>query len=84
MNAYAERFVLSVKSECLAKIIPLGERHLRKAVEEYAEHYHLERNHQGLDNELIEKPSRPVNVDGAVDCRERLGGILRYYHRRAA
>ena len=57
LNAYAERFVLSVKSECLAKIIPLGERHLRKAVKEYSEHYHLERNHQGLGNELIEKPA---------------------------
>jgi putative transposase len=45
---HAERFVLSVKSECLAKIIPLGERHLRKAVTEYTEHYHVERNHQGL------------------------------------
>jgi transposase InsO family protein len=84
LNAYAERFVLSVKSECLAKIIPLGERHLRKAVKEFTEHYHLERNHQGLGNELIEKTSRPVKVGGAVDCRERLGGILRYYHRRAA
>ena len=84
LNAYAERFVLSVKSECLAKIIPLGERHLRKAVKEYTEHYHLERNHHGLDNKLIEKPSRPVNMGSAVDCRERLGGILKYYHRRAA
>ena len=84
LNAYAERFVLSVKSECLARIIPLGERHLRKAVKEYTEHYHLERNHQGLDNELIENPSRLVDVGSAVDCRERLGGILKYYHRRAA
>ncbi len=84
LNAYAERFVLSIKSECLAKIIPLGERHLRKAVKEYTEHYHLERNHQGLDNELIEKPSRRVNVGSAVDCRERLGGVLKFYHRRAA
>ena len=84
LNAYAERFVLSVKSECLAKIIPLGERHLRKAVAEYAEHYHLERNHQGLDNELIEKPINGPCVEGAVDRRERLGGILNYYHRRAA
>jgi putative transposase len=84
LNAYAERFVRSVKSECLAKIIPLGERHLRKAVREYTEHYHVERNHQGLDNELIEESSRPVNEGSAVDCRERLGGILKYYHRRAA
>jgi putative transposase len=84
LNAYAERFVHSVKSECLAKIIPLGERHLRKAVKEYTEHYHLERNHQGLDNELVEKLSSNRDRDDAVECRERLGGILNYYHRRAA
>jgi len=54
LNAYAERFIRSIKSECLAKIIPLGERHLRHAVKEYTEHYHVERNHQGLDNRLIE------------------------------
>ncbi len=74
----------SVKSECLARIIPLGERHLRDAVKEYPEHYHLERNHRGLDNELIETSSRPVNEGSAVDCRERIGGILKHYHRRAA
>jgi len=84
LNAYAERFVHSIKSECLAKIIPLGERHLRKAVKEYTEHYHLERNHQGLDNELIEKLTGRPNMDAPVECRERLGGILKYYHRRAA
>jgi transposase InsO family protein len=84
LNAYAERFVRSIKSECLAQIIPLGERHLRKAVKEYTEHYHFERNHQGLDNELIEKPSDEPHMDGAVDCRERLGGVLNFYHRRAA
>ncbi len=84
LNAYAERFVRSVKSECLAQIIPLGERHLRKAVKEYTEHYHFERNHQGLGNELIEKPINGSGVNGVVDCRERLGGLLKYYHRRAA
>ena len=84
LNAYAERFVRSVKSECLAQIIPLSEHHLRKAVKEYTEHYHFERNHQGLDNQLIEKPIDEPNMDDAVDCRERLGGILNYYHRRAA
>ena len=84
LNAYAERFVRSVKSECLAKIIPLGERRLRKAVKEYTEHYHFERNHQGLNNELIEKSIDVCGMNGAVDCRERLGGILKYYHRRAA
>ncbi len=84
LNAYAERFVRSIKSEFLGKIIPLGERHLRNAVKEYTDHYHFERNHQGLDNELVEKPSDEASMDGDVDCRERLGGILNYYHREAA
>ena len=84
MGHYAERFVRSIKSECLAQIIPLGERHLRTAVKEYTEHYHVERNHQGLENELIEKPSDDLDVNGAVECRERLGGVLKYYDRRAA
>ena len=53
LNAYAERFVLSIKSECLDKIVPLGESHLRLAVTEFVDHYHLERNHQGLENRLV-------------------------------
>jgi hypothetical protein len=48
------------------------------------EHYHRERNHQGLENELIEKPSDKLDVNGTVGCRERLGGVLKYYYRRAA
>jgi transposase InsO family protein len=84
LNAYAERFVRSIKSECLAQIIPLGERHLRKAVREYTEHYHVERNHQGLNNALIAEPSDEPKMDAAVKCQERLGGILKYYYRRAA
>ncbi len=83
LNAYAERFVRSIKSECLAQIIPLGERHLRRSVSEYVEHYHRERNHQGLGNELIEKSSQDCVSDGPVECRERLGGVLRYYRRAA-
>ena len=84
LNAYAERFVRSIKSECLAQIIPLGERHLRTAVKEYTGHYHLERNCQGLENELIEKPSDEPDRDGSVECQERLGGVLKYSYRRAA
>jgi putative transposase len=84
LNAYAERFVRSIKSERLAKIISLGVRHLRTAVAEYTEHYHFERNHQGLDNALIEKSADENDVSGVVDCRERLGGVLNYYYRRAA
>ena len=52
-NAYAERFVRSIKEECLDRIIPLGERHFRRAITEFVEHYHRERNHQGLHNRLI-------------------------------
>ena len=53
-------------------------------MKEYAEHYHVERNHQGLDNRLIEKLHRVINMDSAVECHERLGGVLNYYERRAA
>ena len=84
LNAYAERFVRSIKSECLAQIIPLGERHLRHAVKEYAVHYHAERNHQGLDNRRIEEPPSVVDMNSAVVRQERLGGVLNYYDRRAA
>jgi putative transposase len=84
LNAYAERFVRSIKSECLAQIIPLGERHLCHTVKEYTEHYHVERNHQGLDNWLIEEPSGVVDMNSPVVRHERLGGVLNYYERRAA
>jgi hypothetical protein len=76
--------VLSIKSECLNKLILLGERHLRVAVSEFVEHYHLERNHQGLDNRLITKPAVPDNDNAPVARRERLGGLLSFYHRQAA
>ena len=83
LNAYAERFVCSIKSECLAQIIPLGERHLLHAVKEYREHYHVEQNHQRLSNRLIEKPQGVVDMNCAVVRHERLGGVLNYYEGRA-
>ena len=83
LNAFAERFVLSIKTECLDRLIPLGETHLRRAVLEYTKHYHDERNHQGLDNELI-VPAKAANGVGKVNRRERLGGILSFYYREAA
>ncbi len=83
LNAYAERFIRSIKSECLAQTIPLGERHPRKAVKEYTEHYHFECNHQRRGNELIEKPGDGPNMDGVVECQERLGDVIKYYFRRA-
>ena len=80
-NAYAERFVLTIKSECLAKLILFGETSLRRACDEFVEHYHAERPHQGLGNE------RPVQGGelgtGEVECTERLGGILKHYRRAA-
>ena len=82
LNAYAERFVRSIREECLWRVIPLGERHLRWAVEEYMKHYHLERNHQGLGNEVIEPIREPGR--GRVACRQKLGGLLKYYYRQAA
>jgi transposase InsO family protein len=81
LNAHAERFVRLIKSECLAQIIPLGERHLRRAVREYAEHYHHERNHRGLGNQLIDSDSDLTSRRGPVACRRRLGGTLNYYRR---
>ena len=83
LNAYAERFVRSIKSECLAQVIPFGERHLRHALKEYTEHYHHERNHQGLENELIDRHDENYSERGAIECRERLGGLLRHYRRAA-
>ena len=79
-NAFAERFVLSIKSECLGRMIFFGERSLRRAVTEFVDHYHAERPHQGIGNVTIE------NVDvvaGEIECRERLGGILKHYTRAA-
>ena len=84
LNAYAERFVQSIKSECLAQIGPLGERHLRHAVREYTEHYHVERNHQGLGNELIDDRRGAAAMNASVERHERLGGMLNYYYRKAA
>jgi len=84
LNAYAERFVLSIKSECLNRVIPLGENHLRTLVREYVHHYHVERNHQGLDNELITPLKSECDPNSEVKRRSRLGGMLNYYYRNAA
>jgi hypothetical protein len=64
-------------------MVLLGERHLRVTVQQYMEHYHLERNHQGLDNELVEGPA-PTIGRGPVARRQRLGGMLNHYYREAA
>jgi len=84
LNAYSERFVLSVRSELLSRVIPLGEAHLRRLISEYFAHYNSERYHQGLGGKLIEPTELASRTSGRVVCRKRLGGLLRYYHRAAA
>jgi putative transposase len=86
LNAYSERFVLSIKSECHDRIVPLGEGHLRRAISEYVAHYHAERFHQGLGGQLIKKVSSANDntSTGKVVCRSRLGGLLNFYIREAA
>jgi transposase InsO family protein len=83
LNAFAERFVESAKSECLDRMVLLGDGHLRAAVREFVHHYHEERPHQGLGNELI-APKTTVIGTGQMMCRARLGGLLKFYYREAA
>lgn len=81
-NGYAESFVASIKRECLSKMIFVGENSLRKAVSQYVEHYHSERNHQGLDNIIPFPQSASIGgSEGLIVKNERLGGLLNYYHR---
>jgi transposase InsO family protein len=85
LNAYAERWVRSVKDEALSRLILFGEASLRHALHEYVEHYHHERNHQGKENVLLfPTSSQETERDGPIQCRERLGGLLKYYEREAA
>ena len=76
--------MLSLKSEALDRMIFFGEWSLQNALREFTAHYHTERNHQGLDNLLIDSGDEVGKASGDIDCRERLGGLLRYYHRNAA
>jgi len=82
MNAYAERFVRSIKSECLDQMIFIRRESLVRAIAEYAAHYHDERSHQGIGNVLISGAA--PQSGGNVEVKERRGGLLTYYYRRAA
>jgi hypothetical protein len=84
LNAHLERFMRSIKDEALQRMIFFGEDSLRQVVSSYLEHYHRERNHQGLRNRIIEPGDELGNTHGTVQCRERLGGLLCYYYRDAA
>jgi putative transposase len=84
LNSHIERFMRSLKEECLGRMIFFGEQSLQAAICSHIEHYHAERNHQGMGNRLL-IPGREVGEKaGKVMCRERLGGLLRYYYRQAA
>lgn len=80
LNPFAERFVRSIKSECLNKMLIFGERHLRYVIENYVDHYHTERPHQGVGNNIIEPPPQG---DGRIVCHECLGGLLKCWRRAA-
>ena len=86
LNAYAERWVRSVKEEALSKLILFAEASLRRVRREYLVHFHRERKHQGKGNVLLfpqPRQSAP-SAERSVHCRERLGGMLKYYHSEAA
>jgi len=84
LNAFAERFVRSIKSEYLRRMIFFGQASLRHAIQQYMAHYHRERNHQGLDNRLLQPGSIVAPFNAPIKQRQRLGGMLNFYHREAA
>ena len=85
LNAYAERWVRSVKEECLSRLILFGERSLRHVLTEYVTHFHQERPHQGKGNVILMPAARDRPQHGCpLRCYERLGGLLKYYDREAA
>ena len=79
-NPFVERFIRSIKYECLDRMLIFGEAHLRYVIQNYVEHYHFERAHQSLDNNIIEPPPKGT---GEIVCHERLGGLLKFYRRAA-
>jgi len=79
--------VKTVRTECLARFVIFGQRHLHHLIKEFIAHYHSERYHQGVGGQLIRPLPAPSNDNvplGAVKCRTRLGGLLNFYHREAA
>jgi hypothetical protein len=84
LNAYAERSVRSIKDECLDRMIFVGQASLRRAVAEYVNHYHCERNHRGLGNRLIYRNGAIAANDGPIYRHRRLGGMLNFYYYEAA
>ena len=84
LNVFAERFVRTTREDCLDRLILFGEASLERAVSEFVRHYNRERNHQSLENKIIQPEFPEFLVEGDLRCRKRLGGLLRYYYREAA
>ena len=84
LNTHLERFHRSLKDECLERMIFFGEASLRNAVREFLAYYHSERNHQGMGNRILVPGEEVWRTSGDIQCQQRLGGLLRYYHRKAA
>jgi hypothetical protein len=84
LNPNLERFMRSIKEECLERMIIFGEKSPQNAVADFLAHYHQERSHQGLNNQLLQPGKEVGRIVGDVTCRERPGGMLRYYYRQAA
>jgi transposase InsO family protein len=85
LNAYSERWIQSVKTEALSRMILFGERSLRHVLGEYVTHFHEERPHQGKGNRILFPSAQPEpGSEGTIEYQERLGGLLKYYHRKAA
>jgi transposase InsO family protein len=84
LNAFAERFVKIIKTECVEQFVLCGESSLQHVIREYLAHYHAERNHQRIDNAIPFPDARLFHQEGAVAKAERLGGLLNFYHRHAA
>ena len=77
LNAFAERFIRTIKESCLEGLLLIGEGSLRRAIRQFVDYDHRERNHQGLGNQLILPPPAPVRLHGPISCRQRLGGMLK-------
>ena len=84
LNAYAERFIQTLQHECLNHFLIFGTRHMDHLVEEFLDHYHDERPHQSMGNLPLKRDGPESSVSGAINCKQRLGGLLRHYHRGAA
>jgi putative transposase len=84
MNSHIERFMGSLKEECLERLILFGEESIRNVVSSFMTHYHMERNYQGLGKWIIQPGAEVGKAQGEIVCHNRIGGILRYYHRKVA